>query len=136
MLNQFHWIFTLIKTFLTKIHFLFPYIALISAFAAQMALLEFIFPLFISPGTCHLMVEDYSRACQRERERKEERRRRRRRKKKKAQKKPLCCDRGLNSRTLSTEPSVLSVRPRCLAKSSATLVSRSLERMLLLRLRF
>ena len=48
-------------------HFLFPYIALISAFAAQMALLGFIFPLFISPGTCHLMVEDYSRACKRER---------------------------------------------------------------------
>ena len=28
--------------------FLFPYIALISAFAAQMALLGFIFPLFLS----------------------------------------------------------------------------------------
>ena len=49
-----------------KVFFLFPYIALISAFAAQMALLGFIFPLFISPGTCHLMVEDYSRTCQRE----------------------------------------------------------------------
>ena len=34
----------------------FPYIALISAFAAQMALLGFIFPLFNSPGMCHLMV--------------------------------------------------------------------------------
>ena len=53
----------------TLILFLFPYIALISAFAAQIALLGFIFPLFISPGTCHLMVEDYSRACQRDRER-------------------------------------------------------------------
>ena len=53
--------------------FLFPYIALISAFAAQMALLGFIFSLFISPRTCHLMVKDYSRACQRERvEKKEE----------------------------------------------------------------
>ena len=50
----------------------FPYIALISAFAAQMALLGFIFPPFISPGTCHLMVEDYSRACQRERGKKKE----------------------------------------------------------------
>ena len=48
--------------------FLFPYIALISAFAAQMALLGFIFPLIISHGMCHLMVEDYSRACQREEE--------------------------------------------------------------------
>ena len=36
--------------------------------------------LFIYPGTCHLMVEDYSRACQREREV-------RRKKKKKAQEK-------------------------------------------------
>ena len=60
---------------------MFPYIALISAFAAQMALLGLIFPLFISPGTCHLMVEDYSRACQGEREV------RRKKKKKKAQKK-------------------------------------------------
>ena len=52
----------------------FPYIALISAFAAQMALLGFIFFLsfLISPGTCHLMVEDYSRACQRERGKKKE----------------------------------------------------------------
>ena len=49
--------------------FLFPSIALISAFAAQIALLGFIFPLFISPGACHLMVKDYSHACQRERER-------------------------------------------------------------------
>ena len=49
--------------------FFSPYIALISAFARQMALLGFIFPLFISPETCHLMVEDYSRACQRERKR-------------------------------------------------------------------
>ena len=45
----------------------FPFIALISAFAAQMALLGFIVSLFISPGTGHLMVKDYSRACQRER---------------------------------------------------------------------
>ena len=45
------------------------YIPLISALATQMALLGFIFPLFIYPGTCHLMVEDYSGACQRERER-------------------------------------------------------------------
>ena len=51
---------------------LFPYIALISAFATQMALLGFIFPLFISPRMCHLMVEDYSRACQRERGNKKE----------------------------------------------------------------
>ena len=57
--------------------FLFPYIALISVFAPQMALLGFIFPLFISPGTCHLMVEDYSHACQRERERGKEKERRR-----------------------------------------------------------
>ena len=52
--------------------FLFPYIAFISVFAAQMALLGFIFPLFISPGTCHLMVKDYSCACQRERGKKKE----------------------------------------------------------------
>ena len=78
--------------------------ALISAFAAQMALLGFIFPLFISPGTCHLMVEDYSRACQREVRRKKE--------KKKAQKKPVRRDRDLNPWTLTPEPSVLSVRPR------------------------
>ena len=39
--------------------FLPPYIALISAFTAQMALLGFIFPLFITPETCHLMVKDY-----------------------------------------------------------------------------
>ena len=39
----------------------YPYIALISVFASQMALLGFIFSsLFISPGTSHLMVEDYS----------------------------------------------------------------------------
>ena len=61
--------------------FFFPYITLISAFAAQMVLLGFIFPLFISPGTCHLMVEDYSRACQRERGKKKEEEERRRRKK-------------------------------------------------------
>ena len=60
-------IFSLVSTF-----FLFPYIALISAFATQMALLGFIFPLFISPGTCHLMVKDYSRACPRERGKKKE----------------------------------------------------------------
>ena len=83
----------------------FPYIALISAFASQMALLGFIFPLFISPETCHLMVEDYSRACQREREV------RRKKKKKKAQKKPLHCDQDLNPRTLTPELSVLSIRP-------------------------
>ena len=52
--------------------FLFPYIALISAFAAQMVLLGFIFPLFISPGTCQLMVKNYSRTCQRERGKKKE----------------------------------------------------------------
>ena len=41
--------------------FFLPYIALISVFAAQMALLGFIFFLsFISPGTCCLMVKDYS----------------------------------------------------------------------------
>ena len=82
----------------------FPYIALISAFAAQMALLGFIYfyfiPLFISPGMCHLMVEDYSRACQREIGKKKEE------EEKKAQKKnPLRHDRDLS-------PSVLSVRPR------------------------
>ena len=78
----------------------FPYIALISVFAAQKALLGFIFPLFISPGMFHPMVEDYSRACQREREV-------RRKKKKKAQKKPLHHDRDLNPWTLSPEPSAL-----------------------------
>ena len=67
---------------------------------------DFIFPLFISPGTCHLMVEDYSRACQREREV------RRKKKKKKAQKKPPHRERDLNPRTLSPEPSVPSVRPQ------------------------
>ena len=51
--------------------FLFPYIALISAFAAQMALLGFIF-LSFSPGMCHLMVEDYSRACERKRDKKKQ----------------------------------------------------------------
>ena len=55
-----------------KSFFLFPYIALISAFSVQMALLGFIFPLFISPGMRHLMVEDYSRACRRERGKKKE----------------------------------------------------------------
>ena len=47
----------------------FPaYIAFISAFTSQMALLGFIFSsLFISPGTSHLMAEDYSRTI-RERE--------------------------------------------------------------------
>ena len=60
--------------------FLFPYIALISAFAAQMALLGFIFPLFISPE----LVTLWSRIIPvhvREREV------RRKKKKKKAQKK-------------------------------------------------
>ena len=51
---------------------MFPYITLISAFASQMALLGFIFPPFTSPRTCHLMVEDYSLACQRERSKKKE----------------------------------------------------------------
>ena len=61
-----------VAAFTLPTFFLFPYIALISAFAAQMVLLGFIFPLFISPGTCHCMVEDYSRACQRERGKKKE----------------------------------------------------------------
>ena len=48
------------------------------------------------------MVEDYSRACQRERgEKKEE----------EAQK-PLPGERDLNPRTLSPEPSMPSIRPR------------------------
>ena len=64
------------------------------------------FPLFISPRTYHLMVEDYSRACQRDREV------RRKKKKKKAQKKTLRRDRDLNPRTLSPEPSMLSIRPQ------------------------
>ena len=63
--------------------------------------------LLISPATCHLMVKDYSRPCQRERGKKKERRRR-----KKAQKKALCCEQDLNPQTLSPQPSVLSVRPR------------------------
>ena len=50
----------------------FPYIALISVFATQMALLGFIFPLFISPGTIHLMVKDHFHASQRERGKKKE----------------------------------------------------------------
>ena len=92
--------------------FFSPYIALSSALAAQMALLGFIFSsLFISPGMCHLMVEDYSRACQREREREREVRRKKKRKKK-PRKKPLRRDWDLNPRTLSPEPSVLSIRPR------------------------
>ena len=52
------------------------------------------------------MVEDYSRACQRERGKEKEIRR------KKPRKKPLRRDRDLNPRTLSPEPSVLSTRPR------------------------
>ena len=82
--------------------FLFPYIALISAFAAQMALLGFIFPPFISPGMCHLMVEDYSRACQRERGKKKE-------EEEKSPEKPLRHDRDLNPQTQSPEPSLLSI---------------------------
>ena len=62
------------------------------------------FPLFVSPGMCHLMVEDYSCACQRERGRKKEA-------EEKPRKKPLCHDWDLNPQTLSPEPSVLSIRP-------------------------
>ena len=83
----------------------FPYIALISAFAAQMALLGFIFSLSLSlTGTCHLMVEDYSHACQRDRGKKKE--------EEKSPEKTLCRDRDLNPRTLSPEPSMFYVRPR------------------------
>ena len=65
------------------------------------------------------MVEDYSRACQREREerrkKKKEEERRRKKKKEEEEKSPektLCSDRDLNPRTLSPEPSVLSIRPQ------------------------
>ena len=50
------------------------------------------------------MVEDYSRACQRERGKMEE--------EEKSPEKPLRPDRDLNPQTLSPEPSVLSIRPR------------------------
>ena len=49
------------------------------------------------------MVEDYSRACQKERGKEK--------KKKKPRKKPLHRDRVLNPQALSPEPSVLSIRP-------------------------
>ena len=70
-----------------------------------MALLGFIFPLFISPGTWHLMVEDYSLAYQRDRGKKKE-------EEEKSPEKTLPRDRDLNPRTLSPEPSMLSIRPR------------------------
>ena len=76
------------------------------------------FPLFISHRMCHLMVEDYSHACQRERGKKKERRRR-----KKPRKKPLCCDRDLNPRTLSPQLSLLSIRPRRPAQHSRFLIN-------------
>ena len=83
-------------------------------FAAQMAMLKFIFPLFISSEMSHLMVEGYFCACQREREV--------RRKKKKAQKKPHPRDWDLNPRTLSPEPSQLSARPWRPAQRKANIV--------------
>ena len=90
---------------LPKLNRLFsPYIALISAFAAQMALLGFISPLLISPETCHLMVKDYSRACQRERGKQKEE------EVEKSPEKTLRRDRDVNPWTLSPEPSVLAVR--------------------------
>ena len=93
----------------------FPYIALISAFAAQIALLGFIF------SSLHLSwnVSPYGRGlfpCMSERERgkkKEE--------DQKAHKKLLCRDRDLSPRTLSPEPSVLSIRPRHPAQFSFVL---------------
>ena len=50
------------------------------------------------------MVEDYSRACQRERGKKKE--------EEKSPEKPLRRDWDFNPRTLSPEPSVLSIRPQ------------------------
>ena len=55
------------------------------------------------------MVEDYSCACQRERGKKKEEEEKSPEKK---QKKPLRRNWDLNPRTLSPEPSVLSIRPR------------------------
>ena len=66
----------------------------------------YFFLSLISPGTCHLMAEDYSLACQRERGKKNEE------EEKKPRIKPLCLDRDLNPQTLSPEPSMLSIRPR------------------------
>ena len=51
------------------------------------------------------MVEDYSRACQRERGKKKE-------EKEKSPEKTLHRDQDLNPRTLSPGPSVLSIRPQ------------------------
>ena len=95
---------------------MFPYIALISVFATQMALLGFIFPLYLSRN-----VSPYGRGlfpCMSERERKGESK-----KKKKAQKKPLRCDRDLNPWTQSPEPSMLSIRPRHPAQSHKNIIT-------------
>jgi hypothetical protein len=60
--------------------FFLPYIALISVLASQMVPMGFyFFHSFISPGTSHLMVENYSRAVRERGEKRE------RRKKKKAE---------------------------------------------------
>ena len=83
-----------------------PYIALISAFASQMALLGFTIPLFISLETSHLMVEDHIIPVKSEREggrKKEE---------EIGPEKTLCHDWDLNPGPLSPEPSMLSTRPQ------------------------
>ena len=94
---------------LLSVLFLFSFIALISAFAAQMALLGFIFPLFISPERVTLwsrIIPVHVRERERERGKKKE-------EEKKPRKKTLRHDRDLNPGTLSPEPSILSVRPQC-----------------------
>ena len=88
-----------------KNRFFSPYIALISAFATQMALLGF-FPLSLSLPECVALLFPFM--SEREREVK-----RKKKKKKKSPEKPLPRNQDLNSQTLSSEPSVLSVRPRC-----------------------
>ena len=80
--------------------FFLPYIALISMFASQMAMLGFIFFLsFISPGTSHLMVGVYSRAVREREVRKKKEERRRKRKEEKSPNKPLRRARESNPRT-------------------------------------
>ena len=93
--------------------FLFPYIALISAIAAQMALLGFIFFLSLSLPECVTLWSRIIPMHVRERERgkkKEE--------EKSPRKKPLRRDRDLNPQTLSPEPSVPSIGPRHPAQHS------------------
>ena len=94
--------------------------ALIFAFASQMALLGFFHDSYFlfSPGTSHLMVEDYYHQSKGEctwweLRKKEET-------EKNQQKKLLHCDQELNSQTLSPELSTLSTRPQRPVKANGS----------------